>query len=924
MTASRTTVGDRELLARMIDAVGIELAAAQNNEGTTIPLEDGERIHEDLSGATYRFTMTFEAVVTEGVPVRLKVGRERWDAEVLHREGLTVLLIVNRLLEQGLPASNLRNAELLSEPWYLLEALRTGLQQVSAAPAMTGAASLLLDRLNGGTAGLDAPQTDLIDGLNAEQSEAVASCEANPLWFVWGPPGTGKTSTLGAVVARLPERHESVIVSAHSNVAVDAALVSTVGRLRAAGVRLTRGRKPLIVRAGPAALDTARELGLSTRELALEARPDLARRLESLHRQIRRLSAGRAGTAPRQLAVGLREVRAELATEERRIVGAAQLVFCTMSKAVITPEISDRRFDVGIVDEVSMAVPPQVLFIASLARHRLAVFGDFRQLPPIVQSDNADVQRLLGRDVFTACGVAAQGASERAPGITMLREQYRMNPQIRSVVSRFQYHGRLRDGDGVATRTEKVAKLEPSSGSAVVWFNAGREGARGMSYNMTSRVNVVSALWAFSRAATLAEHCEEVVLLAPYRGQVRLFGALARESGLSNLQLGTVHRFQGSEGDAVVLDLVDAPPLKLPGRPLRASPGERLLNVGLSRAKGKVVLVSHAALHEPLDGFRRSGEMLRTLRENEVRAEGRPSLASGSLQMSWQVGLPQALLELPESAHVGAWIGADSPKELAWAPAHRTDGVPRGHCYVVGAEEAWVVAPRSGGQWGTWTVRSPRFANALAEVCSGSKLTNVKVIGEGAGSVVARFDCCASCGEPALLETAGRSRVLVRCTQCTAERWPTLNELTQWSWAVGLACPACNGAMIGKKGPRASFLGCSQYPKCDGKVWVDELAARDVLPESQRRRVPVPPTKPKKVKKSSTVAKSGSGVALADIAELESYGLSPVEAERWLVLGFKAMAVPDLLGAGVDLGAAERALNEGATAEELWKKAMSG
>src|SRR5262249_59093829 len=61
--------------------------------------------------------------------------------------------------------------------------------------------------------------------LNAGQREAVGSALGRDLTFVWGPPGTGKTRTLGTLATELHRRGRSVLLVSHTNAAVDQALL---------------------------------------------------------------------------------------------------------------------------------------------------------------------------------------------------------------------------------------------------------------------------------------------------------------------------------------------------------------------------------------------------------------------------------------------------------------------------------------------------------------------------------------------------------------------------------------------------------------------------------------------------------------------------------------------------------------------------
>ena len=48
--------------------------------------------------------------------------------------------------------------------------------------------------------------------FNEDQCQAVADMEANSIHLLWGPPGTGKTTTLGGAVAGWLARKQSVLV----------------------------------------------------------------------------------------------------------------------------------------------------------------------------------------------------------------------------------------------------------------------------------------------------------------------------------------------------------------------------------------------------------------------------------------------------------------------------------------------------------------------------------------------------------------------------------------------------------------------------------------------------------------------------------------------------------------------------------------
>jgi len=193
-------------------------------------------------------------------------------------------------------------------------------------------------------------------------------------------------------------------------------------------------------------------------------------------------------------------------------------------------------------------------------------------------------------------------AGERVEGLAILTTQYRMHPDICGAVSDMFYQSRLRCGVGVAERTAPLAGLGIFPGRSICAINTGplaprcyREGDIG-----TSRVNLIDAIVAVCVAAqTVAGGNARAAIITPYAAQAQLARTLAREVGLSEKQVSvsTVHRFQGSEQDVVIFVPCEGYPQSRIGylSDMRAFDTEsiaaRLLNVAISRARGKVMLV---------------------------------------------------------------------------------------------------------------------------------------------------------------------------------------------------------------------------------------------------------------------------------------------------------------------------------------------
>jgi len=86
-----------------------------------------------------------------------------------------------------------------------------------------------------------------------------------------------------------------------------------------------------------------------------------------------------------------------------------------------------------------------------------------------------------------------------------------------------------------------------------------------------------------------------VGIIAPYRDQIAMIKRLLKQPPLSpaaarRLKVGTVHAFQGSEADIIIWDLVDSRHHRI-GKLFHGEAGNRLVNVAISRAQGKLVIV---------------------------------------------------------------------------------------------------------------------------------------------------------------------------------------------------------------------------------------------------------------------------------------------------------------------------------------------
>ena len=629
--------GVTELLARFVAAFkrGIEgeVAALQASAAALeIPLARGE----ELGALRYGFAAATERLAAgTACTLRTARGEQRVTIERVDADRLALVATQPIDVADGALA-------LVVAPWFLydrllqaVDALAVDRHAIATALALLGKAPHVrtATTLRGDHASLD-----------PSQRAAVQLCSDSALAFVWGPPGTGKTVTLTSVIEELLAQGKRILLASTTNAAIDQVLARLAARPWFAAV-VGEGKA---VRLGRSDAETfGAELGDIVGRLhgahrtALER---LRRRIGDVEQELRyaralvdELAAAvspqqslfaepsrlRAGALTRVFSPGLADAIAALAPHaqasaieqriarlqrvrtlakarvavhaaadrdlEARVVGEARLVMCTLTAAYLAPVMADQRFDVLIAEEAGMATLPPLFYAACLCRERVIVVGDPRQLPPIVQSDDDRVRRAIGRNIFDI----AVPAPETSDVVALLAVQYRMHPAIGALVGRLFYADRLTHAaDRVAT--EAIAARGPYPGRPIVVVDTAGRTTCLRPENGSSRVNPAAAeITAGLAREAVAAGATSIAVIAPYAAhaaEIRRLLALARID--DRVECSTIHRFQGRECDVVILDLVDAAPMR-PSALLGDAPN--LLNVSISRARGKLIIVADVA-----------------------------------------------------------------------------------------------------------------------------------------------------------------------------------------------------------------------------------------------------------------------------------------------------------------------------------------
>lgn len=640
---------EAQLLGRFVAAFkrGIEREVAAMH-GSADTFEVALARGEDLGGLRYGFELPEASErLAVGGECSLRTARGEARVTVEQLEDLRITVAAEQPID---PAA--APVSLVVAPWFLYERLLGALDELAVERHAVALALTLFGKRPHRRAA-SALRRDH-GALNESQRAAVQLCSDSDLAFIWGPPGTGKTVTLTHVIEELLAQEKRILLASTTNAAIDQVLAKLAGRpwfaaaaLEGSLVRLGRSEAETFgaeladvvgrlqgahrtslerlrariadaeqqVRYGDALLAELAPAAAAQQSLFAAPRPALSPAALSrvfppgLAEVVARLPPRDQIAVVEQRLARLRRIRtlarervarhaAAVRDMESQVIGNARVVMCTLTNAYLSPLMKDLRFDVLIAEEAGMATLPSLFYAACLCREKAIMVGDPRQLPPIVQSREEVVQRAIGRSVFEV----TIPDPARSDVVAMLDVQYRMHPAIGALVGRLFYDGRLVHGEAVAG-TAAIAARAPYRGEPLIVVDTAARTTCQRSARGASRVNAESAEVAADLALeAVTAGAGSVAVITPYAAQAReIRRRLAARRIADAVECSTIHRFQGRECDVVIIDLVDAAPLR-PGVLLSGgrtqSDACHLLNVSLSRARGKLVIVADVGYFE--------------------------------------------------------------------------------------------------------------------------------------------------------------------------------------------------------------------------------------------------------------------------------------------------------------------------------------
>ncbi len=794
-------------------------------------------LREHGGRSIYRLEIDQEIRVVSDTELAIKVPgyKKIYTVQVLLSDGAALVIVSDQPLPQQMSLVRVQ-----FDPTFILEHLAADVANVLNAPS-----SLLHALLTRTLAAPHHAHDDRIEKrlharaytLNALQRDGVVRMQADQVHVLWGPPGTGKTATLGVSVAEHLQAGKTCLLLSTSNAAVDEMVKATAPNL---------GQNALmtIFRTGVSAdknVEYLTGVGYFRRQ-----NPGLAAQADQAQARLKSLTAYLA--SPRSHTSSdttLRDIQAlkavitsylqaaKLEGDER--VTQAPCVAATLASLVINPRLAERAFDVVYIDEASMVALPFAIAGAARAKHQLIFAGDFQQLPPVCHAVDTRTTDWFARNIFDHLGISHASRSRPVPPfVSMLREQYRMTTTIANLVSQLSYGGRLVSGQGI------------QAGVRPIFIDVGStSGTSHYSVETKSYYHPVSPLLLHTLRQRFAEWLgPRNLLLCPFRAQQALLTATAKDISTDQHQFEarTIHKAQGAQEDTVIVDLT-AHAADNPQKFFTGEETENLINVALSRAQQRLIIIGNLEMIRDLARFGGYWTRFWALAQagcSHIRAQDILALATNCRDIATglrTLGDQTNNAQLPALYVENTEFPCPPQIELLFRSGHATTKLlvrrKRGQAVPAGLTQRHdvhgTVPPLAAAhgvlgipvQWGAhrrhWLIASlPETTKQVLFLACGHLLDG-------------RFDVedtvrlqCPRCFHGLLLQQHYGDYYLgcSRRYDCGYTRPLSLADARVVIETNTIRCPTCQAKAQPRTRSRGGgvFLGCSNYPACDGKI----------------------------------------------------------------------------------------------------------
>ena len=207
-------------LSEFRDALEEEIKAIKSSGQSSTLLKGGRQLEGHGAEYQYSFCVEYLPSLPADTPCKLVVGREHYDVIVVSVSEDTIIVSSKERLPDTLDKVQLENGTTV-----LLERLIQCIEKNADTENRVGKRMFPVEG-DVYPAQRIFSYDDLVNknSITKNQAAAIQSALTNDITYIWGPPGTGKTTVIGHIIEELYKRSRSVLIVSHTNTAVNGAI----------------------------------------------------------------------------------------------------------------------------------------------------------------------------------------------------------------------------------------------------------------------------------------------------------------------------------------------------------------------------------------------------------------------------------------------------------------------------------------------------------------------------------------------------------------------------------------------------------------------------------------------------------------------------------------------------------------------------
>lgn len=254
---------DENVIDEMLAALTANINYLSQNGNAQIRIRNGLLLETIADKYVYEFTLEFLQNIEPDAEIEIRLNNSSANGKVVAIGEGSIHVEIDKNL-----GDKISEAMLIISSYNLLEMLKKRLEMIKSGEIeLSSLAQQVFDSSDFNVTSLDdyIPPPTKDEPLNKYQLGALRLALGNPVSFIWGPPGTGKTQTIASIIEGFVAQGKSVLLLSHTNKATDEALNKTIKHLGNDNTDYQEGK---IIRFGDITLDELKDKYVTPAKIA--------------------------------------------------------------------------------------------------------------------------------------------------------------------------------------------------------------------------------------------------------------------------------------------------------------------------------------------------------------------------------------------------------------------------------------------------------------------------------------------------------------------------------------------------------------------------------------------------------------------------------------------------------------------------------